>query len=128
MKPSLPCSRLSRRTLLSILTALPAFSGIPLPVAAQTTAATSRDPLPSWNGGATKQTILDFVAAVTREGSLDLVPPAQRIATFDNDGTLWCEQPMYFQFAFALDRMKAMAPKHPEWKDKQPFKAALEAT
>src|SRR5215471_17008712 len=84
------------------------------------------DPLPSWNDGAAKQSILDFVAAVTREGSPDLVPQPQRIATFDNDGTLWVEQPMYVQLAFALDRVKALAPMHPEWQGKQPFQAVLD--
>src|SRR4029077_6013314 len=82
--------------------------------------------LPSWNDGTAKQAVIDFVAAVTREGSPDFVPAPQRIATFDNDGTLWVEQPMYTQLAFALDRVKALAPMHPEWKDKQPFKAVLE--
>jgi hypothetical protein len=95
-----------------------------LPAAAQT--ATTADPLPSWNDGASKQSIVNFVAAVTREGSADFVPPAERIATFDNDGTLWSEHPMYVQLAFALDRVKAMAPLHREWKDKQPFKAVLD--
>ncbi|MGO4526960.1 HAD family hydrolase [Microvirga sp. 2MCAF35] len=84
------------------------------------------DPLPSWNDGSVKQTIIAFVTDVTREGSPDFVPEAERIATFDNDGTLWVEQPVYVQFAFALDRVKALAPQHPEWKDTQPFKAALE--
>lgn len=84
------------------------------------------DPLPSWNDGGSKQSILDFVAAVTREGSPNLVPVSQRIATFDNDGTLWIEQPIYVQFAFAFDRVKALAPLHPEWKEMQPFKAVLE--
>ena len=84
------------------------------------------DPLPSWNDGRAKQSILDFVTAVTREGSLDFVPMPQRIATFDNDGTLWCEQPMYVQLAFALDQVKALAPQHPDWKTKQPFKAVLD--
>jgi hypothetical protein len=117
----------SRRQMLSVLAALPLVSGSPLhPEAASAQAATSADPLPSWNDGATKQSILDFVAAVTREGSPDFVPPAERIATFDNDGTLWVEHPMYTQLAFALDRVKALAPQHPEWKDTQPFKAALE--
>jgi len=91
--------------------------------AAQTAAS---DPLPSWNDGAAKQSIVNFVTAVTRDGSPDFVPAPQRIATFDNDGTLWCEHPMYVQLAFALDRVKAMAPLHPEWKDKQPFKAVLD--
>jgi hypothetical protein len=84
------------------------------------------DPLPSWNDGATKQAIVAFVTKVTTEGGPDFVPVADRIATFDNDGTLWSEQPFYFQLAFALDRVKTLAPQHPDWKDKQPFKAVLE--
>ncbi|HSB06807.1 MAG TPA: HAD family hydrolase [Thermodesulfobacteriota bacterium] len=84
------------------------------------------DPLPSWNEGTSKQAIIEFVWGVTDKSSLQYVPPEQRIATFDNDGTLWAEQPMYFQGFFALDRVKALAPQHPEWKDKQPFKAILE--
>ena len=84
------------------------------------------DPLPSWRDGKAKQSILDFVATVTREGSPGFVPVPQRVATFDNDGTLWCEHPMYVQLAFALDQVKAMAPAHPEWKKKQPFKAVLD--
>src|SRR5512136_2778893 len=87
--------------------------------------ARAADPLPSWNDGPAKSSILDFVAKVTKEGSPDFVPPAERIATFDNDGTLWCEQPMYFQLLFALDRVKALAPQHPEWKDKEPFASLL---
>ena len=73
------------------------------------------DPLASWNDGPTKKSIVDFVARVTKADSMDYVAPEERIATFDNDGTLWSEQPYYFQFAFALDRVKAMAPQHPEW-------------
>ena len=85
------------------------------------------DPLPSWNDGAAKQAIIDFVARVTTRGRRRTsCRRAERIAIFDNDGTLWAEQPIYFQFAFALDRVKALAPQHPEWKDKQPFKAVLE--
>ncbi len=84
------------------------------------------DPLSSWNDGAARQAIVEFVADVTDEGSVNFVRPAERIAVFDNDGTLWAEQPMYFQLAFALDRVKALAPQHPEWKDEQPFKAVLE--
>jgi len=84
------------------------------------------DPLPSWNEGAAKRSIIDFVNRVTQPNSPDFVAPEQRIATFDNDGTLWSEQPMYFQLFFAIDRVKAMVPMHPEWKDKQPFKAVLE--
>src|SRR5262245_45162503 len=84
------------------------------------------DPLASWNEGSVKQTIVDFVARVTRESGPDYVPPAERIATFDNDGTLWAEQPVYFQFQFALDRVKALSARHPEWRNQQPFKAVLE--
>lgn len=84
------------------------------------------DPLPSWNDGGAKKSILDYVGRVTREDGPDYVAPAERIATFDNDGTLWSEQPMYSQLAFALDRLKVLAPEHPEWASKQPFKAALE--
>jgi hypothetical protein len=83
------------------------------------------DPLPSWSDGPSKQAILKFVADVTSEGAPGFVPAAERIATFDNDGTLWSEQPIYFQFAFALDRVKAMAPQHPEWQAKEPFKTLL---
>jgi len=83
------------------------------------------DPLPSWNQGATKQALLDFVARVTTRGRPEFVPPAERIATFDNDGTLWSEQPLYIQLAFALDRVRELAPKHPEWKAKEPFKSIL---
>ena len=90
-----------------------------------TGAAHAADPLPSWNDGAAKKAIIDFVAKVTKEGAPDFVPAAERIATFDNDGTLWAEQPMYFQLAFALDRVKALAPQHPEWKDKEPFASLL---
>ena len=84
------------------------------------------DPLPSWNDGPAKQAVMEFVRMVTDKSSSQYVPPQQRIATFDNDGTLWCEQPMYFQGLFAFDRVKALAPKHPEWKERQPFKALLE--
>ncbi len=92
----------------------------------KSTYAQTTDALPSWNDGVSKQAITDFVARVTQQGGADFVPPAERIATFDNDGTLWVEHPMYVQLAFALDRVKALAPLHPEWKDTQPFKAALE--
>jgi phosphoserine phosphatase len=88
--------------------------------------AVAQDQLPSWNEGPSKNAIVEFVARVTRQGGPDFVPPAERVAVFDNDGTLWCEQPMYVQLAFVLDRAKAMAPLHPEWKDKQPFQAVLD--
>jgi phosphoglycolate phosphatase-like HAD superfamily hydrolase len=83
-------------------------------------------PLESWNDGAPKQAIIAFVERVTRAGGADFVPPAERIAVFDNDGTLWVEQPMYTQLAFALDRVQAMAPQHPDWRDLQPFKGILD--
>ncbi len=112
----------NRRVLLSTIALLPALSGLlrPIPALAQT------DALPSWNDGPAKTSIIDFVGRVTAQGGPDFIPVEQRIATFDNDGTLWCEQPMYVQLAFVLDRVRAMAPLHPEWKDKQPFKAVLE--
>ena len=100
------------------------FGGILCFVAGLASAQT--DPLPSWNDGPVKKSIVEFVTRVTTQGGADFVPPEQRIATFDNDGTLWTEQPFYFQAFFALDRVKAMAPQHPEWKTKQPFKALLD--
>jgi phosphoserine phosphatase len=83
------------------------------------------DPLPSWNDGSAKSAITEFVTKVTTEGGSNYVAPAERIAVFDNDGTLWSEQPVYFQFAFAIDRVKAMASEHPEWKDTEPFASIL---
>jgi hypothetical protein len=85
----------------------------------------AQDPLPSWNDGPAKHAIVEFVAKVTHEGTADFVPVPERIATFDNDGTLWCEQPMYAQFFFALERVKELAPKHPEWRDQEPFASLL---
>ena len=90
-----------------------------------TNAAFAADPLPSWNDAGPKKAIIAFVEKVTKEDSSDFVPAAERIATFDNDGTLWSEQPLYFEFIFALDRLRALAPRHPEWKTEQPFAAAL---
>ena len=83
------------------------------------------DPLPSWNDGPAKQSIIAFVENVTKPGSPDFVPVPERIATFDNDGTLWCEQPVPVQLYFALDRVKALAPQHPEWNTKEPFASLL---
>ena len=83
------------------------------------------DPLPSWNEGPAKQAIVDFVRATTDKAGSKFVPPEARIATFDNDGTLWVEQPIYTQVVFAIDRVVALAPKHPEWKEQEPFKAIL---
>ncbi|MCH7224838.1 HAD family hydrolase [Haloferula sp. A504] len=83
------------------------------------------DPLPSWNGNPAKKAIIEFVGKVTTPGSPDYVDPAARIATFDNDGCLWSEQPMYFQAFYIFDRIKELAPDHPEWKDKEPFASVL---
>ncbi len=90
-----------------------------------TTCAFAADVLPSWNDTASKKAIVAFVEKVTKEGSPDFVPVTERIATFDNDGTLWAEQPLYFQFFFALERVKTLAPQHPEWKKKEPFASLL---
>ena len=109
---------ITRRTMVVLLGSALCGAGS-RPALAQT------DPLPSWNDGAVKKSITDFVARVTTQGGLDFVPVPERIATFDNDGTLWVEQPFYSQLAFALDRVKALAPQHPEWKNRQPFKALL---
>lgn len=94
--------------------------------APQTEISQNADPLPSWNDGAAKSAIVDFVTRVTKEGGPDDVKPEERIAVFDNDGTLWAEHPYYFQLAFAIDRIAELAPQHPEWKDKQPFKGIIE--
>src|SRR5436190_4642035 len=118
-----PASGVTRRGFVSSLALLPALTQ---PLSSVQASPQAGDPLPSWNDGRAKQSILEFVAAVTREGSPNFVPMSQRIATFDNDGTLWVEQPMYTQLAFALDRVKALVPEHSDWKEKQPFKAAIE--
>jgi phosphoserine phosphatase len=112
----------SRRVVLATVAALPALTAVFPRTMAQ---AQGADPLPSWNDGRAKRSILDFVAAVTRDGSPDFVAEPERVATFDNDGTLWVEQPMYTQLAFALDRVKALAPQNPDWTHKQPFEAVL---
>ena len=111
---------LDRRTVLNLMLATTAVGLSGIPAQAQS------DPLPSWNEGATKQAITAFVARVTTQGGPDFVPVDERIATFDNDGTLWIEQPMYVQLAFILDRVKALAPQNPDWKGKQPFQAVLD--
>jgi phosphoserine phosphatase len=122
MKPVRSSGELNRRILLSSFAVLPVLIG---PLRPQVAFAQT-DPLPSWNGGATKSTIIDFVARVTTQGGADFVAPAERIAVFDNDGTLWAEQPMYVQLAFVLDRVRELAPQNPAWKTKQPFKAVLD--
>jgi hypothetical protein len=117
------CGSLSRRALLSTLALFPAIGSLrPLSAWAQA----QPDPLPSWNDGPTKSSITNFVARVATQGSPDFVPTDQRVAPFDNDGTLWLEQPMYVQFAFAYDRVKALAPQNPTWPTTQPFKAVLD--
>jgi len=85
----------------------------------------TKDPLPSWNNGATKSAIIDYIKSVTTDGSASFIPIEDRIATFDNDGNLWAEQPAYFQLFFALDQIKALADDHPEWQDQEPFKSVL---
>ncbi|MEP9375968.1 HAD family hydrolase [Aquabacter sp. CN5-332] len=110
----------TRRRVLGVLLGLGLAAFVPLAAFAQS------DPLASWNEGPAKSSIMDFVRRVTTQGGPDFVPVEERIATFDNDGTLWAEQPMYFQIAFAMDRVKAMAKDHPEWNDRQPYKAVLE--
>ena len=98
---------------------------VSLVVAISVSARAAGDALPSWNDGPAKAAIVDFVARVTKEGGPDFVPAAERIATFDNDGTLWSEQPLYFQFIFMIDRVKALAPEHPEWQTEEPFHSVL---
>jgi phosphoglycolate phosphatase-like HAD superfamily hydrolase len=95
-------------------------------IAAQQKTKPVNDPLPSWNEGNAKKAIIDFVAKTTKKGSANFVPVADRIACFDNDGTLWTEKPLPFQLYFVIDKIKAMAPQHPEWKDQQPYKGILE--
>jgi phosphoglycolate phosphatase-like HAD superfamily hydrolase len=106
-------------TLLRTLTIVLLVSWLGTPASAQ------EDQLPSWNDGPAKQAIVAFVEAVTTEGGADYVAPADRVATFDNDGTLWVEHPLYTQAMFALERVAALAPEHPEWKDQEPFKSVL---
>ncbi|MER2265452.1 HAD family hydrolase [Methylobacterium oxalidis] len=125
MKPPLASGHLNRRTALTALIGLPILAGSILPALGQAPASPAAS-LASWNESASKQAITDFVSRVTQKGGSDYVEPAERIAVFDNDGTLWTEHPMYVQLAFALDRVKTMAPMHPEWKNKQPFQAVLD--
>src|SRR4051794_28192941 len=113
----------SRRAMLAALAAVPVLSPVlaPTQVGAQVTA----DPLAAWNEGPRKKAILDFVRDTTDRASPRFVPPEERVATFDNDGTLWAEQPLYVQIFFALDRVKALAPERPEWKTEEPFASLL---
>jgi haloacid dehalogenase-like hydrolase len=116
--------KISRRTMLSALAAVPA---LPALFPSSALADIAGNPLPSWNDTATRKAITTFVERVTQQGSPDFVPEAERIATFDNDGTLWAEQPMYFQLLFALYRVKELAPLHPEWATTEPFAALLKS-
>ena len=102
-------------------------SGTLCALAVLASTAAPADPLPSWNDTAPKKAIVAFVERVTAEGSKDFVPPTERIATFDNDGTLWAEQPLYFQLLFVMDRVRTLAPQHPEWKAQEPFASILRA-
>ena len=119
--PSLP--GISRRVVLSALVVLLFLPALVFPIGAP--AQTDGNVLPSWNDGPAKQAIVDFVKATTDQSSPNFVRPEDRVATFDQDGTTWVEHPMYTQLMFALDRVVELAPKHPEWKKKQPFKAVI---
>jgi phosphoglycolate phosphatase-like HAD superfamily hydrolase len=125
MSQKLFFSGVSRRTLLSALAVLPAFSGSLLPMSAQAQTAASGGPLPSWNDGPAKQAIIDFVRATTDQGSPKFVPPEERVATFDQDGTLWVEHPIYSQVVYCLDRVSAVVEQKPELKTIEPFKTVL---
>ena len=124
MDPIAP-SGINRRVMLSTLAVLPVLPGLlrPIPAAAQAPAAGG--PLPSWNDGAAKQAILDFVRATTDQASPSYVRPEERIATFDQDGTLWVEHPMYSQVVYCLDRVPAVVAKRPELRNAEPFKTVL---
>jgi len=108
------------------LLCLAALVAVTLVAASLTGQPAGADPLPSWNDGPAKKALLDFVARVTKQGGPDFVPVPERVATFDNDGTLWCEHPVYFEVVFSFDRVKALADKNPDWKTKQPYKGILE--
>src|SRR3954462_6290314 len=115
-------SSITRRSLGVALSAVAASGVVGLP---RRPAADSGPALPSWNDGPAKQAVLDFVKRVTTSGGPDFVAPEDRVATFDQDGTLWVEQPLYAQAMFALERVRALAPEHPEWKSREPFAAVL---
>ena len=121
MKPT----GMNRRVLLSTLTVLPTLSGTPLPNSAQAQTATWANPLLSWNDGPAKKAIIEFVRATTTRGSPKFVPPDERVAEFDQDGTLWVEHPMYTQFMYCLDRIGGVVKEKPELQDRDPFKTVL---
>ena len=101
------------------------FFALTLMILSSVTASQSQDPLPSWNGGPNKQAIIEFVTKTTDQNQATFIPPTRRIATFDNDGTLWSEQPLYFQAIYIFDRIRELAPEHPEWQQKEPFASVL---
>jgi len=122
------CSIVSARRL-AVITALPLVVALPALVGGCATgqgSATGPDPLPSWNDTPARRSILDFVANASNERHQHHIPVSERIAVFDNDGTLWSEQPAYFQLLFAIDRVRALAPQNPQWRTTQPFQAAIE--
>lgn len=123
MKPDLRSPGVSRRTVFSTLPALALAAGSPL--SASAAGPTAPDPLPSWNDGAAKRAIFDFIRRTTDKASRDFVPPVDRIATFDQDGTLWVEHPLYTQAIFALDRVRILAAQHPQWRNEEHFKTGL---
>jgi phosphoglycolate phosphatase-like HAD superfamily hydrolase len=125
MKPVISSLHINRRALLSALAAIPAVSGTFLTAAAPAQTATPAGALPSWNDGLAKQSVIDFVRVTTEQGGPKFVPPEERIATFDQDGTLWVEHPMYSQVIYCLDRVPAVVAKKPELKNVQPFKTVL---
>ena len=125
MKKNPTSTDINRRTLLSTLAALPALSGMLFPISAQGQTATRSNPLPSWNDGPAKQAIIEFVQATTTTGSPKFVRAEERIAEFDQDGTLWVEHPVYTQFMYCLDRVGAVVKEQPELKDREPFKTVL---
>jgi hypothetical protein len=116
---------MNRRLLLSTMVVLPTLSGILLPISARAQTATTGDPLPSWNEGPTKQAIIEFVRATTTQGSPNFLPQVERIAEFDEDGTLWVEHPLYTQVVFCLDRVSTLANEKPELKNREPFNTVL---
>ena len=115
----------ARRLVVSAIARLQLVIALGAACLVESQAVAAQDALPSWNDGAAKKAIVAFVSRVTRQGGPDFVPPPERIATFDNDGTLWAEKPVPFQVMFALDRVKALAPQHPEWKTTEPFASVL---
>ena len=125
MDPIAP-SGINRRVLLSTLAMLPALSGLLRPIPAVAQASTADGPLPSWNDGAAKQAILDFVRATTDQSSQNYVRPEERVATFDQDGTLWVEHPMYSQVMYILESVPTLVKAKPELANEAPYSTVLE--